>query len=216
MARNVQLLLLESVENLGIVGDVVTVKPGYARNFLLPMGLAEKPTTVRISSLKEARAHAEAEMSALRRVREEIIGRLEDVSVTVERSSNDQGALYGSVTQRDIADALVEAGYGVDVKAVRLAQPIRRVGTYAVVVQFERDLKTEVSLVVKADRELDMGLAADAKPEGGGEAPRRERRPDYEAVDAIETSYEEEPAPARDRDRDRDRGRGRGGRQPSR
>lgn len=213
MARNVQLLLLESVENLGIVGDVVKVKPGYARNFLVPMRLAEKPTTSRIGSLKAARAQAESEMAALRRVREQVIARLKDVSVSIERSSNDQGALYGSVTQRDIADALVEAGFGVDVKAVRLAQPIRRVGTYPVAVQFERDLKTEISVAVKADRELDLGLKSEATPEGGQAAPRRERRPDYEAVDAIETSYEEEPAPAR-----RDRGdRGdRGRRQPSR
>jgi large subunit ribosomal protein L9 len=144
------------------------------------MGLAESPTTVRIESLKEARASAEAEMAALRRVREQLIGRLKDVSVTIERSSNDQGALYGSVTQRDIADALVEAGYGVDVKAVRLAQPVRRIGTYPVAIQFERDLKAEISVVVKADRELDLGTAEEE------EAPAETREaPPMPVVDAV-------------------------------
>ncbi len=155
MAKNVQLLLLKTVENLGIVGDVVKVKPGYSRNYLLPGGLAEPPSATKIEALKEERAKAQAELSALRSARQKLNEELKGATVALVRSSNDQGALYGSVTQRDISDALHEAGFGVDVRSVRLAHPIRRIGSYPVLIQFEKDLRTEVTMVVKADRTLE-------------------------------------------------------------
>jgi large subunit ribosomal protein L9 len=198
MTKNVQLLLLKTVDNLGIVGDVVRVKPGYARNFLLPHGLAVVPTPARIESLKEDRAKAEAEMAAMRHVRQQLIGRLENVTIAVERSCNDQGALYGSVTQRDISDALCEAGYGVDVKSVRLAHPIRRVGTYSVLIQFDRDLKAEISIEVKPDRELEMEA-----PEPEAEAPPETRPlprgPDVTDIGIEEEEEEEKPRRGRKR-----------------
>ena len=135
MARNIELLLLNTVENLGIVGDVVRVKSGYARNYLLPHGLAEPPTPAKIYALKEQRAKAQSELSAQRVVREQLVEQLADVTVTIERSCNDQGALYGSVTQRDVSDALQAAGYGVDVRFVRLGHAIRRIGEYPVPIQ---------------------------------------------------------------------------------
>jgi large subunit ribosomal protein L9 len=155
MARNVQLLLTRSVENLGIVGDIVKVKPGFARNYLLPQRLAEFPTPKKIESLKEAREAALTELALLRKDREAITARMKEVQITVKRSCNDQGVLYGSVTQRDISDALIEAGYAVDVRSVRLHQAIRRVGSYHVPIQFDRDLRTEVTIIVEPDRTLE-------------------------------------------------------------
>lgn len=155
MSKNVELLLLETVENLGLVGDVVKVKTGYARNYLLPHGVAEPPSPSKIEQLKEQRARAQAELAALRTQRQKIIQELTDANVTLERSCNDQGSLYGSVTQRDISDALIGAGYGVDVHAVRLSHPIRHIGTYAVPIQFDKDLRMEVSLLIKPDRDLE-------------------------------------------------------------
>lgn len=153
--RNIKLLLLHSVEGLGIVGDVVKVKPGHARNFLLPQGFAEFPTLAKQKALEEARAEAMAEVQALRAARQELLERMQEVSITIERSCNDQGVLYGSVNQRDIADALQAAGYDVGVRSVRLSQAIRRVGQYDVLVQFEKDLRTDVSVVVEPDRTLE-------------------------------------------------------------
>ena len=95
--RHIELLLLESVENLGIVGDIVKVKRGYARNYLLPHGIAEFPTPTKIESLKEARAAAQAELSQLRAAREELIGRMEEVTISLVRSCNDRGILYLSL-----------------------------------------------------------------------------------------------------------------------
>lgn len=151
-SKRLELLLLNNVENLGIVGDVVKVKAGYARNYLLPLGFAEKPNAKRVESLKEARAKAQAELDLIRKDREGLIARLEDISLTLMRTANDQGVLYGSVTQRDISDALKEAGYGVDVHAVRMANAIRRVGEHHVIIQFAKDLKAEIEVIVNADR----------------------------------------------------------------
>jgi large subunit ribosomal protein L9 len=190
MAKNIELLLLESVENLGLVGDVVKVKPGYARNYLLPHGVAEPPSPSRIESLKEARARAQAQLAALRAEREKLVELMAEVAVTIERSCNDQGALYGSVTHRDISDALVEAGWAVDVRSVRISHPIRRIGAYPIPIQFDKDLRAEVTVIVQSDRELEgytlTGEAVEAKePEPGEESeqdrderPRRRRRDD--------------------------------------
>ena len=155
MARNTELLLLETVENLGIVGDVVKVKSGYARNYLLPHGVAERPTPTKVEALKEQRAKAQAELAAVRSEREKIIEELVGASITMERSCNDQGQLYGSVTQREISDAMIAAGYGVDVRAVRLSHPIRHIGEYHVQIQFDKDLRSEVTVAIKADRVLE-------------------------------------------------------------
>ena len=155
MARPVELLLLRNVENLGIVGDIVKVRAGYARNYLLPHALAEHPTDAKIEALKEARAKALAEIAAQRQLREETIAKLTGISIKLVRSCNDQGVLYGSITQRDIADALVNAGYAVDMRAVRLAAPFRRIGTYTCTIQFEKDLKADISIEVGADRTLE-------------------------------------------------------------
>ncbi|HWB21156.1 MAG TPA: 50S ribosomal protein L9 [Phycisphaerales bacterium] len=182
-AKKVKLLLLKSVENLGIVGDEVKVRPGFARNFLLPHHLAEKPTAHKIEMLKEARAAALAELARLRKSREELIERMQNVVVTLVRSCNDQGILYGSVTQRDIADGLHSAGYEVDVRSVRLAQPVRRVGSYHVPIQLDKDLKAEVTLEIKPDRTLDLHTEPTHEPEAG-EAAEGETSAEGEAADA--------------------------------
>src|SRR5947207_15419057 len=100
MARTVELLLTESVENLGIVGDVVKVRTGYARNYLLPRNVATTPSEELIQSLQSRRAEAQTEMAQQRQMRAETIEKLKGFELSIERSSNDQGILYGGVTQQ--------------------------------------------------------------------------------------------------------------------
>lgn len=169
MSKSVELLLLRNVENLGIVGDVVKVRAGFARNCLLPHALAEHPTPEKIEALKDARAKAQAELAAQRARREATIGKLVDKRITLVRSCNDQGLLYGSITQRDISDALVAEGFEVDMRAVRLSQPFRRIGSYSCLIQFERDLKAEISIDVKPDRMLESMMAKAEEPEAPAE-----------------------------------------------
>ncbi len=154
--RTIELLLLENVESLGIIGDVVKVRTGYARNFLLPMGMAEPPSQERIDELQADRTAALAKVAEQRGAREELIARMEAVELTLVRSCNDRGGLYGSVTQRDIADALAQVGYeGVDIRSVRLPSSIRRIGEYEVPIQFDIDLRAEITVVVEPDQPLE-------------------------------------------------------------
>lgn len=156
MPRTVQLLLTENVDNLGIVGDVVNVRLGYARNFLLPRGLATEPSEDRLKELATKRAEAERMLAEQRKQREGMIQKLDGLELTLQRACNDQGILYGSVTQQDIADALEVAGFHVKPREVRLAHTIKRLDTYEVTVKLDADLEAIVKLWIVADRELDL------------------------------------------------------------
>lgn len=156
MAKNVELLLTESVEALGIVGDVVRVRTGYARNFLLPRGFATTPSEEKIKELAAKRAEAERQLAELRRVREELVTKLNGYELNIIRSCNDQGILYGAVTQQEISAALGEAGFGVRPRDVRLGQTIKRVDTYEVHIKFEADLEAVIKLWVMPDRKLEL------------------------------------------------------------
>ena len=175
--KKIELLLNRTIENLGLVGDVVKVKPGFARNYLLTHGFAEAPTQEKIEALKDRRAQAQAELSKLRSEREALMARMEGAAIKLIRSVNDQGVLYGAVTQRDISDQLVVDGFLVDMRAVRLQNPIRRIGQYSCLIQLDRDLKTELTIDVLPDRALENFTAAAA---------------------AAEVAEEEEAAPAAD------------------
>ena len=155
MAKHIELLLLNNIEHLGIVGDVVRVKTGYARNFLLPHGYAEVPSQRRIESLEAERAVALQELGKLREARQELLARMEDITLTLVRSCNDQGVLYGSVTQRDICDGLQANNFDVGTRSCRLAAAIRRIGEYTIPIQFDKDLRTDITLIVEPDQPLE-------------------------------------------------------------
>jgi large subunit ribosomal protein L9 len=193
--KKVELLLNETIEHLGIVGDVVSVKPGYARNYLLPLGIAEVPTEEKVEALKELRKTARAQLEALRAQRVETIDNLESITVKLTRSCNDQGVLYGSVTQRDISDALLEGEMQVDERAVRLNQPIRHVGNYTVLIQFEKDLRSEITIEVLPDRTIEE-LDDDMEFDDEGELIEKSNK---KAAPAPESTTEsEESAPTDD------------------
>jgi len=156
MSRTLELLLTENVDNLGIVGDVVAVRAGYARNFLLPRGLATTPSDEMIQALAAKRAEAEKEQAQLREVRQQMVERLDGFELTLERSCNDQGLLYGSVTQKDIAEALGEHDFEVKAREVRLPHTIKRIDSFDVLIRFDADLEATIKLWVVADRELDV------------------------------------------------------------
>lgn len=157
MAKNVKLLLTESVEALGIVGDVVNVRVGYARNFLLPRNMATVPSDEAIKAVAAKRAEAERQLAQLRKEREQLIEKLSGIEISIQRSCNDMGHLYASVTQQEIAAALAAAGYpGVKPRDVRLNQNIKRIDAYEIHIKFESDLEATIKLWVLADRKLDL------------------------------------------------------------
>jgi large subunit ribosomal protein L9 len=196
-ARRIELLLTSNVENLGIVGDIVRIRMGYARNYLLPMELAEVPTPEKIEVLAGAREIALKEYEAKRTEQAGIIEKLEGIVLTLTRSANDQGGLYGSVTQRDIADALIENGFSVDTRAVRLHQAIRRIGEYQVTIQFGSDLRAEVEVVVNPDRPLEDREDMEFDDEGNliiVEKKEVVKETSTEETPAEETATKETPA----------------------
>ncbi len=173
MPKSVKLLLVENVEALGIVGDVVNVRTGYARNYLLPRNLATTPSEDLIKSLTAKRAEAEKQLAILRKQREELSGKLQGVEITLTRACNDQGILYASITQGDIATALSALGHAVKPRDVRINQTMKRVDNYDVHVRLDSDLDSVIKVHVKADRELDQAKGGDEKPDAAAEADER-------------------------------------------
>ncbi|MFI4916879.1 MAG: 50S ribosomal protein L9 [Phycisphaerales bacterium JB060] len=155
MARDINLLLLENVDNLGIVGDVVKVRAGYARNFLLPRELATEPDDELVKQLAEKRAQAEKDVAAHRAEREGMAKKLDGQEITMIRACNDQGVLYGAVTQQDIANALQTLGFDVKPREVRLPYAMKRIDNYEVLLKFANDLESHIRVFVEPDRTID-------------------------------------------------------------
>ena len=142
-----QVILLERIEKLGLMGDVVDVKPGYARNFLLPQNKALRATEANIQSFESRRVQLEADNIARRDEAEGVSGRIEGLTVVLTRQASDSAQLYGSVTKRDIAEAVAEAGFTISRSQVALDRPIKTVGLHPIRIQ----LHPEVSVIVTAN-----------------------------------------------------------------
>lgn len=164
MAVSVKLLLIENVEALGIVGDVVNVKIGYARNYLLPRALATQPSDELVAKLATKRAEAQKQVALQRTKREETTQKLEGVELELIRSCNDQGILYGAITQQDVATALGEKGFEVRARDVRLPGAIKRVDKYDIHMKLDTDLDATIRLFVRPDRELPKDAPEAEKP----------------------------------------------------
>jgi len=147
-----KLLLCKNVGKLGIVGDIVDVKAGYGRNYLVPQGLATEPTDTNIRALAEARKAAELERVRQRGQLKALAKRLEDVEVTVRARANEEGVLYGSVSGREISIALVEEGYPILPDQVVLEAPIRHLDNVAVNVSLADDLTAVIKVWVVREK----------------------------------------------------------------
>ncbi|NJN00274.1 MAG: 50S ribosomal protein L9 [Aquincola sp.] len=146
-----ELILLQKVVNLGGLGDKVRVKPGYGRNFLIPYGKAVPATEANIAAFEAKRAEYEAKAKAQLSGAEGRKAKLEGVEVTLGANASPEGKLYGSITSRDIAEALTKAGHEVAKSEIVLAGPIRALGEYDVLVHLHADVETTVKVFVKAE-----------------------------------------------------------------
>ncbi len=142
-----QVILLERVENLGQMGDVLTVKDGYARNFLLPRKKALRATKANLEQFETQKAQLEAENIQKRSEAEAVAKSMEGLEVILIRQAGEIGQLYGSVNARDVANAVKEAGVTIDRKQVSLLAPIKTLGLFDVKV----DLHAEVSVFITAN-----------------------------------------------------------------
>ncbi len=155
-----KILLREDMENLGGRGEIVKVKSGYARNYLLPQGLAIQATKGNIKQVEQERSTLLKKSATERSTAEAQAGQMKDISLKFERRAGDSGTLFGSVTSMDIADALKAKGYEIDRRKIQLKDTIKETGDYIVNVKLHREVTLEVPVSVTAE-----GAKAEAKTE---------------------------------------------------
>ncbi|HEY7119961.1 MAG TPA: 50S ribosomal protein L9 [Tepidisphaeraceae bacterium] len=159
----VKLLLQESIKNVGRVGDVVEVSPGYARNYLMPNGLAVEPTTSNLKKVEARRQEIERQERERREQQQRLLQQLEGKDVTLERKANEQGHLYGAVSATDIARQLEADGFNIEAGDVLLPGKLDRIDTYTVKIRFAEDLETDLKVYVAPDPESKASIDAARK-----------------------------------------------------
>ena len=147
-----EIILLEKVPNLGSLGDKVTVRPGYGRNFLIPHGKAVAASPEKIKQFEERRAELEKKAADVLAAAEARAASIAAISVTIAHKAGDEGRLYGSIGTRDIADAATAQGIAVEKGEVRLPNgAIRQVGDYEIGIQLHGDVTAVLKLAVVAE-----------------------------------------------------------------
>ena len=150
-------ILLERIEKLGQMGDVVTVKPGYARNYLLPRKKALRATDANRAVFEEQRAQLEAENLKHREEADRVAMDMDGMNVIIVRQASDSDQLYGSVTTQDIANAITEGGITADRRQIKLDRPIKTVGMHLVRVDLHPEVSVEVlANVARSEEEAEM------------------------------------------------------------
>jgi len=175
-----KVLLREDVDDLGARGEIVRVRAGYARNYLLPRNLAVQATTGNVKGIESERAallKKEAKERASADAQSQQMGTLQ---LEFRRKAGEQGALYGSVTSMDVAEALRERGYEIDRHRIHLREPLKRVGEYTVPVRLHREVTIDLKVRVAPEGEVIVGHLT----------------PDQEAQIAKQAQGEEEEANA--------------------
>ena len=146
-----QVILLDKIAKLGGVGDQVSVKSGYARNYLIPQGKAVMATKANIEAFGARRAELEAKLAANKAAAEERAAKLAELAtVVIASKSGDEGKLFGSIGTRDVAEAITAAGVAVAKSEVRMGNVLRNTGDYEVAVQLHADVKATVQIQVVA------------------------------------------------------------------
>ncbi len=146
----VKLILREDVQNLGHAGDLVSAKPGYARNFLLPRGKASVATESNIKELEHNRRVITEKLAKELKDLDAVRHKLQSVHLEFEMQAGEEGKLFGSVTSQHLAEQLAEKGFAVDRRKVALAEPIKEIGEHTVEVKLHRELSAKVKVVVTA------------------------------------------------------------------
>ena len=189
---HIDVLLREDVENLGHRGQVVRVRAGYGRNYLLPQGLATEATAgskrmieeqQRVLAKREAREKVSAQSEATK---------LDGMEVRFERKVGDHGALYGSVTAVDIHEALKAQGVTVERRKIVLKEPIKQIGEYSVVVKLHREISPAIKVLVKKEgADEEVAAEAAAAPEATEEAVSASAPEEAVSASAQEEATEE-------------------------
>jgi large subunit ribosomal protein L9 len=150
MAEKIEVILTEDVANLGKSGELVAVKPGYGRNYLIPQGLAIVATARNVARITHEKQIIELRQAKARKVAQDAAGKIDGVSVQIARQVGEGDKLFGSVTSKDIAEALAAKGLHVDKKHILLGEPLKALGEVQVDVKLGRDVAAKITVAVVA------------------------------------------------------------------
>src|SRR5438128_5660482 len=193
VGNNVQLLLIQSVDHLGKQGDVVTVKRGYALNYLLPQGLATVATDHHRRMVEKHRARLQeiekARLASLRQLAEAIAKQ----SVTIEANANEEGHLYGSVNASEIAAALKAASFHITTDQVRLEGPLKELGLYTVKIHLHADIDAELKVWVVPTVTSEAPAAESAEKKGEKQEKAKAERSEKAKAEKSEKAKAEKP-----------------------
>ncbi len=164
---NTTILLREDIDHVGGRGEIVKVKAGYARNFLLPQGLATLATKGNVKQIEQERAALLKKAAIEKATAEAQLEQMSSISLSFERKAGEHGTLFGSVTSMDIAEALKAKGYEIDRRRISLKDAIKETGEYTVNVKLHREVTLSVPVTVSAE---------------GGETPAKEHTQEVEAA----------------------------------
>ena len=194
-----QVVLLERVAKLGQMGEVVQVRDGYARNFLLPQGKALRATEGNLKRFETERAQLEARNLELKKEAASVAAKLEGQVFVVIRSASDGGALYGSVTTRDIADAATAGGFSLEKRQVTLDQPIKELGLHPVTIVLHPEVEATISVnVARSQEEAQIQASGKTNQELQAEAEAAHEFDIQELFDDIGGAADEDgPLPTR-------------------
>ena len=186
-----QVILKRDVVNLGRIGDVVKVKPGYARNFLYPKQFALPVSPERVAHFEHQKRLVEAQLKSLRVASEKIRDAIADIQITLKGKAGESGKLFGSIGTRDIAEGLAAAGYSVDHRDVKLEHALKDVGLHTVEVRLEADVKAKVNVVIVPEVDPEEAKAAESEDVEESDEQSEE---EAEAADDAEEATSEETA----------------------
>lgn len=179
-----KLLLREDVDDLGARGEIVRVRAGYARNYLLPRKLAVEATASNVKQIEQERARLLKKEAAERSTAEGQAEKIRSLVLDFKRKSGETGALYGSVTSMDIAEALKQRGYEIDRHRIHLAEPIKRLGDFAVPVRLHRDVSLDLQVKVAPEGEVIVGhLTPEQEAELAKQTAEKEATANTEAAE---------------------------------
>jgi len=170
MASRVQAILARDVANLGHVGDVVKVAPGYLRNFLLPQRLALPVSKSRIEQFEHQKQIVQHQLSKLKATSEQVRDRIEVQKFTIEVKAGEQGKLFGSVGARDIEGCLKEHGFNVHHRDIKIESPLKTIGLHEVPVRLEGGVMAKIKVILAAIEEPVVEEAKEDDAEGVAEA----------------------------------------------
>ena len=183
-----EVILLERIEKLGQMGDVVNVKTGFARNYLLPQNKALRKTKQNLSRFESERAQLEADNLTRKNEAENIAGKLENMNFTIIRAAGETGQLYGSVTSRDIAESVTKAGISISKSQVILNRALKVLGLEPIRISLHPEVSVEVTANIarnkeEAEQQLSQGYAVSAVPAEEDRQPEKASTPSSDNTD---------------------------------